>query len=163
MSSSFYISHTRVCVCIIQKQLLICSTAHILLIIKIFNIMAKVILAPFIESISGKVGNLQFRTLKSGRTVVHARRGMSEEGIVHRSTPPTQAEIAHRKRFGMVSSITAEIQGRYARIDKAAADRQQIWLKVKYLYDKHVNDVEDEKELRKLILAKYDKSTSKPR
>ena len=125
--------------------------------------MAKVILAPFIESISGKVGNLQFRTLKSGRTVVHARRGMSEEGIVHRSTPPTQAEIAHRKRFGMVSSITAEIQGRYARIDKAAADRQQIWLKVKYLYDKHVNDVEDEKELRKLILAKYDKSTSKPR
>jgi len=125
--------------------------------------MAKVILAPFIESISGKVGNLQFRTLKSGRTVVHARRGMTEEGIVHRSTPPTQAEIAHRKRFGMVSSITAEIQGRYARIDKAAADRQQIWLKVKYLYDKHVNDVEDEKELRKLILAKYDKSTSKPR
>jgi len=125
--------------------------------------MAKVILAPFIESISGKVGNLQFRTLKSGRTVVHARRGMTEEGIVHRSTPPTQAEIAHRKRFGMVSSITAEIQGRYARIDKAAADRQQIWLKVKYLYDKHVNEVEDEKELRKLILAKYDKSTSKPR
>ena len=125
--------------------------------------MAKVILAPFIESISGKVGNLQFRTLKSGRTVVHARRGMTEEGIVHRSTPPTQAEIAHRKRFGMVSSITAEIQGRYARIDKAAADRQQIWLKVKYLYDKHVQEVEDEKELRKLILAKYDKSTSKPR
>ena len=125
--------------------------------------MAKVILAPFIESISGKVGNLQFRTLKSGRTVVHARRGMTEEGIVHRSTPPTQAEIAHRKRFGMVSSITAEIQGRYARIDKAAADRQQIWLKVKYLYDKHVNDVEDEKELRKMILAKYDKSTFKPR
>ena len=125
--------------------------------------MAKVILAPFIESISGKVGNLQFRTLKSGRTVVHARRGMTEEGIVHRSTPPTQAEIAHRKRFGMVSSITAEIQGRYARIDKAATDRQQIWLKVKYLYDKHVNDVEDEKELRKMILAKYDKSTFKPR
>ena len=125
--------------------------------------MAKVVLAPFIESISGKVGNLQFRTLKSGRTVVHARRGMTEEGIVHRSTPPTQAEIAHRKRFGMVSSITAEIQGRYARIDKAAADRQQIWLKVKYLYDKHVQEVEDEKELRKLILAKYDKSTSKPR
>ncbi len=95
--------------------------------------------------------------------MVHARRGMTEEGIVHRSTPPTQAEIAHRKRFGMVSSITAEIQGRYARIDKAAADRQQIWLKVKYLYDKHVQEVEDEKELRKLILAKYDKSTSKPR
>ena len=30
--------------------------------------MAKVILAPFISSISGKVGNLEFRTLKSGKT-----------------------------------------------------------------------------------------------
>ena len=124
--------------------------------------MAKVVLAPFIESISGKVGNLQFRTLKSGKTVVHARRCTTEDGIMHRATPPTQAEIAHRKRFGMVSSITAEIQGQYARIDKAAAERQQIWLRVKYLYDKHVNEVKDEKELRKLILEKYDKSTLKP-
>ena len=124
--------------------------------------MARVILAPFIESISGKVGNLQFRTLKSGKTVVHARRCTTEDGIMHRATPPTPAEIAHRKRFGMVSSITAEIQGRYARIDKAAADRQQIWLRVKYLYDKHVNEVKDEKELRQLILEKYDKSTLKP-
>ena len=62
----------------------------------------------------------------------------------------------------MVSSITAEIQGRYARIDKAAAERQQIWLRVKYLYDKHANEVKDEKELRQLILEKYDKSTLKP-
>ena len=106
--------------------------------------MAKVTLAPFIQSISGKVGNLQFRTLKSGRTVVHARRGATEEGIVHRTTPPSPAEIAHRKRFGMVSSITAEIQSRYDRIE-------------------HVNEVKDEKELRQLILEKYDKSTLKPR
>ena len=125
--------------------------------------MAKVTLAPFIESISGKVGNLQFRTLKSGRTVVHARRCVAEDGTAHRSTPPTPAEIAHRKRFGMVSSITAEIQSLYPRIDQAAADRQQIWLRVKYLYDKHANEVKDEKELRQLILEKYDKSTLKPR
>ena len=125
--------------------------------------MAKVTLAPFIQSISGKVGNLEFRTLKSGRTVVHASGGATEEGIVHRATPPSPAEIAHRKRFGMVSSITAEIQSHYDRIDKAAADRQQIWLKVKYLYDKHVNEVKNEKELRKMILEKYYKSTTKPR
>ena len=124
--------------------------------------MAKVTLAPFIQSISGKVGNLQFRTLKSGKTVVHARRCTTEDGIMHRATPPTPAEIAHRKRFGMVSSVTAEIQGRYARIDKAAAERQQIWLRVKYLYDKHANEVKNEKELRQLILEKYDKSTLKP-
>ena len=130
--------------------------------------MARVILAPFIESISGKVGNLQFRTLKSGRTVVHARRCVAEDGTAHRSTPPTPAEIAHRKRFGMVSSITAEIQGRYARIDQAAADRQQIWLRVKYLYDKHVNEVNERRERiastdPRKVRQKYLKTPLKPR
>jgi len=36
--------------------------------------MARVELAPFIKSISGKVGNLEFRTLRSGKVVVHSRR-----------------------------------------------------------------------------------------
>ena len=116
--------------------------------------MAKVTLAPFIESISGKVGNLQFRTLKSGRTVVHARRCTTEDGIMHRSTPPTPAEIAHRKRFGMVSSITAEIQGRYPRIDQAAADRKLIWQRVAYHYDKLRPSIEDDKQLKQEILSR---------
>ena len=116
--------------------------------------MARVILAPFIESISGKVGNLQFRTLKSGRTVVHARRCVAEDGTAHRSTPPTPAEIAHRKRFGMVSAITAEIQGSYARIDQAAADRKSIWQKVAYHYDKLRPSIEDDKQLKQEILSR---------
>ena len=116
--------------------------------------MAKVTLAPFIESISGKVGNLQFRTLKSGRTVVHARRCTTEDGIMHRSTPPTPAEIAHRKRFGMVSSITAEIQSLYPRIDQAAADRKLIWQRVAYHYDKLRPSIEDDKQLKQEILSR---------
>ena len=116
--------------------------------------MAKVTLAPFIESISGKVGNLQFRTLKSGRTVVDARRCTTEDGIMHRSTPPTPAEIAHRKRFGMVSSITAEIQSLYPRIDQAAADRKLIWQRVAYHYDKLRPSIEDDKQLKQEILSR---------
>ena len=116
--------------------------------------MARVILAPFIESISGKVGNLQFRTLKSGRTVVHARRCVAEDGTAHRSTPPTPAEIAHRKRFGMVSSITAEIQSLYPRIDQAAADRKLIWQRVAYHYDKLRSSIEDDKQLKQEILSR---------
>ena len=116
--------------------------------------MARVILAPFIESISGKVGNLQFRTLKSGKTVVHARRCTTEDGIMHRATPPTQAEIAHRKRFGMVSSITAEIQSLYPRIDQAAADRKSIWKRVAYHYDKLRSSIEDDKQLKQEILSR---------
>ena len=118
------------------------------------NIMAKVTLAPFIESISGKVGNLQFRTLRSGRTVVHARRDLIE-GTPLRSTPLSEAEKAHRKRFGMVSSITAQIQERYARIDQAARDRKAIWQKVTYLYNKLRPEIEDDNLLREQILEQY--------
>ena len=116
--------------------------------------MAKVTLAPFIQSISGKVGNLQSRTLKSGRTVVHARRCVAEDGTMHRSTPPTPAEIAHRKRFGMVSSVTAEIQSLYPRIDQAAADRKSIWQKVAYHYDRLRPSIEDDKQLKQEILSR---------
>ena len=88
--------------------------------------MAKVILAPFIQSISGKVGNLEFRTLKSGKTVVRARR--EDEPQTTRILTPK--EIAQRRRFGIVSSVTASIQSRYKRIDEAALDRKRIWQKV---------------------------------
>ena len=118
--------------------------------------MARVVLAPFIQSISGKVGNLEFRTLKSGKTIVHARSAETAAQRAHRE--PTASEQARWKRFGMVSSITAEIQRGYARIDEAAHDRQKIWLRVKYLYDKLSGSYEDEKELRRVILEKYDKS-----
>lgn len=96
--------------------------------------MAKVTLAPFIESISGKVGNLQFRTLKSGRTIVHARR---ESNWDNRPTRiPTEAEIARRRRFGIVARITGMVQSEYKRIDEAAAARQKIWNRVGRKYDK---------------------------
>lgn len=121
--------------------------------------MAKVTLAPFIESISGKVGNLQFRTLKSGRTIVHARRSILD-GAPLRATPPTEAEIAHRRKFGIVSSITAQIQEQYQRIDLAAQDRKSIWQKVSYIYDKLRPEIADDKLLRKQILARYDAKNS---
>jgi hypothetical protein len=54
----------------------------------------------------------------------------------------------------MVSSITAEIQSRYDRIDQAAADRKSIWQKVAYHYDKLRPSIEDDKQLKREILTR---------
>ena len=113
--------------------------------------MARVTLAPFIHSISGKVGNLEFRTLKSGRTVVRARR----ETDYLSSHEPTLKELAQRRRFGIVSSVVTEIQKSYSMIDEAARDRKKIWQKVSYIYAKYCDSIEDDKLLRQTILDAY--------
>ena len=113
--------------------------------------MAKVILAPFIHSISGKVGNLEFRTLKSGRTTVRVRRQTDYQS----TRIPSDKELAQRRRFGIVSSVVAEIQSYYPRIDEAAHDRKRIWQKVAYIYAKFFESISDDAELRKKILEEY--------
>ena len=113
--------------------------------------MAKVILAPFIHSISGKVGNLEFRTLKSGKTIVRARR----ESDYQTTREPTAKEREQRRRFGIVSSVVAEIQHDYDRIDYAALDRKKIWQKVAYLYAKYHDEISDDAQLRTKLLQSY--------
>jgi len=113
--------------------------------------MARVILAPFISSISGKVGNLEFRTLKSGKTTVRVCRKTDYQ--ISRTL--THKEIEQRRRFGIVSSIVAEIQSYYPRIDEAALDRKRIWQKVSYLYAKFFESISDDAELRQKIIDNY--------
>jgi hypothetical protein len=110
--------------------------------------MARVILAPFIQSISGKVGNLEFRTLKSGKTVVRARRKTEYQS----DRPLTEKEIAHRRRFGIVSAVVAAIQRNYPRIDQAALDRKKIWQKVAYYYAKYADSFSDDAKLYNKLL-----------
>ena len=113
--------------------------------------MAKVILAPFIQSISGKVGGLEFRTLKSGRTIVRARREKEQPS----NRVPTPKELAQRRRFGVVSATVAQIQHAYPRIDLAAHDRKKIWQKVAYLYAKWADEILDDKLLQEKIIERY--------
>ena len=113
--------------------------------------MARVTLAPFIQSISGKVGDLQFRTLKSGRTIVHTRK----PNLSAFRREPTDKERAQRRRFGTVSSVVAAIQSSYPRIDSAAADRKRIWQKVSYIYAKYADSLTNDAELQAKILEEY--------
>lgn len=113
--------------------------------------MAKVILAPFIQSISGKVGNFEFRTLKSGKTVVRARRKTDYQS----SRSLTPKEIAQRRRFGIISSVVAAIQRTYPRIDEAALDRKKIWQKVAYHYSKYADLISDDAKLFDKLIEVY--------
>ena len=113
--------------------------------------MARVILAPFIQSISGKVGNFEFRTLKSGKTVVRTR----SETDYQSSREPTEKERAQRRRFGVISSTVATIQRNYPRIDQAAQDRKKIWQKVSYLYAKYFEAISDDAKLQQKLLEEF--------
>jgi len=113
--------------------------------------MARVQLSPFIKSISGKVGNLEFRTLKSGRTIVRARREYDYQS----NQAPTAKALAQRRRFGVVSATVSVIQRNYPRIDEAALDRKKIWQKVAYHYAKFCDSIEDDAKLQEKLLEEY--------
>ena len=82
--------------------------------------MAKVTLRPEILGISGKVGNMIFRTTKDGRTFVSSARRQP------RHTPVTANELKTRGRF---SFMCQEVARRIANGDKRP--RKEIWADVK--------------------------------
>jgi hypothetical protein len=116
--------------------------------------MARVTLDPggVIESISGRVGNMVYRTYKSGLITVHR---ISPR--VHKAA--TKKEKATRQRFEMVNRIVSELQHDYSRIDKAAAMRKRLWQKVGYVYDKYSETVKNRKELEKIIRSQLGLNT----
>lgn len=92
--------------------------------------MAKVTLSPELQSISGKVGNMIFKTYKNGKV------GLYRFNPADRATPVTPEEQARRQRFAIISKVVAQVQNRYEWIDRAARDRKKIFAKVKYHYDR---------------------------
>ena len=124
--------------------------------------MARVTLDPggVIESISGRVGNMVYRTYKSGLITVHRISPRAQKAT-------TKKEKAMRLRSEMVNQIVGELQQGYSRIDKAAAMRKKLWQKVGYVYDKYSETVKNRKELEKIIRAELglniDKSVTKVR
>ena len=114
--------------------------------------MAKVILSDGLESISGKVGNMVFRTYKNGTVRVYKARERSQS-----SHHPTAEELARRRRFALTNQVTAMVQSRYEWINEAARDRKKIWHKVQYYYDKLLagNPGMEDKELLRMILQQF--------
>lgn len=116
--------------------------------------MARVTLAPFIEGISGKVGNLEFRTYRNGKTTVRVRKSRYALEDEVRKRPLSASEQAARRRFGIVSHVTGVLQSEYPRIDEAAHARQKIWNRVSRHYEKILALCPEasDKELTELLL-----------
>lgn len=76
--------------------------------------MAKVTLVPFIQSISGRVGNLCFRTSKGKTTVFFAKENT-------RTTPPTDAELNARNSFAQRVKMVNNIMRNDPSITRAEA------------------------------------------
>ena len=78
--------------------------------------MAHVTLPPFIQSISGRVGNLCFRTSAEGKTTVYVNAKKS------RSTPLTKQEVHARELFAeRVQRVNKIMQ------ENPSITRKQAW------------------------------------
>jgi hypothetical protein len=63
--------------------------------------MAIAKLPPFIKSISGKLGDVVYRTSKNGKTYTSKPPKKSEK-------PPSEAQIQHQERFGLASKYASQ-------------------------------------------------------
>ena len=86
--------------------------------------MANVTLPPFIKSISGQIGNLHFRTFRSGKTTVTA-------GTPRKRTKPlSPAEKAAKERFRAVARTVAQMRKQGSQLS-----RKDLWILASAAYD----------------------------
>lgn len=78
--------------------------------------MARVTLPPFIESISGRVGNFSFRTSASGKTSVTCFKPHQ------RTAPITQKEIDARTRFAQIAKTVTQMKKQGSQLS-----RKELW------------------------------------
>lgn len=121
---------------------------------KIRETMARVELMPGIESISGTVGNLTFRTV-NGKTVVHkkAKPLLPEK--------PTNQEKAKYKRATVIGQCVAMVQNGIGDLREAIAQRDMIRHRISRLYDRYVQETQSTAKLIQRIMAGYPENGSK--
>ena len=87
--------------------------------------MAKVTLPPFIQSISGRLGDLSFRTSASGKTSVTCFKPRP------RTTPVSPKELSARTRFAQIAKTVAQM-----RLQGSQLSRKELWNLARQAYDR---------------------------
>ena len=91
--------------------------------------MAKITLMSGIASISGRVGNCCFRTMKAtGKVYMHQVKAKSQESRVKR--PASEAMVRQRKRFSEIAQIVARMKA-----EGSKKSRKQLWKIATKAYD----------------------------
>ena len=91
--------------------------------------MAKITLMSGIASISGRVGNCCFRTMKAtGKVYMHQVKDNCQESRVRR--PASEAMVRQRKRFSEIAQIVARMKA-----EGSKKTRKQLWKIATKAYD----------------------------
>ena len=90
--------------------------------------MAKVTTMSGIASISGRLGNYCFRTMrKTGKVYIHTMPSKEQRGP---KPAPSAAMTAQRERFGAITKMVAQM-----RRDGSKKNRKQLWKIATEAYD----------------------------
>ena len=101
-----------------------------------------------IQSLSGTLGNMTFRTV-NGRTQVFQR----AEPILPKN--PTRKQRAQFKRQTIINNCISILQSQYEDIQEAMAMRPTIKDRLTYLYKKYVKDIKAPTKLQRAIITEY--------
>ena len=110
--------------------------------------MAKVELTPGIESISGTVGNLTFRTV-NGKTFVHEK----TEPVLPEK--PTRQERAKYKRDVIIDQCVRILQGEIEDLREAMRMRPKIRSRLMSLYRRYAPEIKARTKLQRKIMTEY--------
>ena len=90
--------------------------------------MARIEMLSGIASISGRIGNYSFRTMKStGKVYMHAIPSKEHRRL---RKEPSAAMLAQRERFGAITKMVAQM-----RKDGSKKSSKQLWKIAKEAYD----------------------------
>ena len=101
-----------------------------------------------IQSLSGTVGGLTFRTV-NGRTFVSPR----TEPVLPKN--PTRKQRARFKQQTIINNCISILQSQYEDIQKAISMRAKIKSRLTYLYKKYVATIKAPTKLQKAIMTDY--------
>ena len=91
--------------------------------------MAKITMMSGIASISGRVGNCCFRTMKAtGKVYMHQVEDKSQKSRVKR--PASEAMMRQRERFSEIAQIVARMKA-----EGSKKSRKQLWKIATKAYD----------------------------
>ena len=110
--------------------------------------MAKVRLMPGIESISGTIGEVTFRTI-NGKTFMSKRK---EPELPKNATRKQKAQYKKRK---LVDSCVVLIQSQMEDMLEAIDQRKKIRDRICYLYEKLSPEIKASTKLQKAIMSAY--------
>jgi len=121
--------------------------------------MAKVKLIPGIESLSGTIGNVTFRTIH-GKTFMGKR---MEPELPKNATRKQKAQLMKRK---LVNTCVVLVQSQMDDMLEALEQRKKIRDRICYLYEKLSPEIKARTKLQKAIMSAYyegEKGTGKNR